>query len=142
MTPTLQIALATPRDFRRVRAFLDCELRRDYFFANAHLRQILRGRYHAPYVADYDATLVAFAVISRRPDRLTNLIVKRAYRSRGFGTAILADLAPRLVRAKLDMYDGDARSWYLARGYRRTKCTNPDGTTEDLIRKDLVGGPL
>lgn len=123
---------ATTQDFEMLCAFMDRELRRDYFMPRRQLQHVLAGRYHKTWIAVENGKILGVAIISRARRTLINLLVAACERNRGLGAALLRACRCELVRAKLDVTAGDPRDFYTSRGYRRTGEFNRKGNIEML----------
>lgn len=123
---------ATRHDFEMLCAFMDRELRKDYFIPRRQLEHVLTGRYHRTWLAVEDHKILGVAIISRARRTLINLLVAGCERNRGLGAALLRACRCEIVRAKLDVSAGDPRDFYCSRGYRRTGEFNRKGNIEIL----------
>lgn len=114
-------------------AFLDAELRRDYFIPRRQQAEILEGRYHIVWLALEEGHILGMAIVSKAKMTLCNLLVAAAARNRGIGDALLRKSAVSRVRAKLDVSAGDPRDFYRKRGFIGTGEFNPKGNVELLL---------
>lgn len=120
-------------DFDVVCTFLDLYLRRDYFIPHQQLRQALRLRYHEIHLAIDGNRVLGLAIVTRGKRTLVNLLVSPCERKRGIGDALLCRARVERIRAKLDVSDGDPRSYYQRRGYRGTGEFNKKGNIEIMV---------
>ncbi len=114
-------------------AFLDAELRRDYFIPRRQQAEILEGRYHMVWIAVGEGRILGVAIVSKAKGTLVNLLVAKGARRRGIGAALLAKASVQRVRAKLDVSAGDPRDFYRARGFESTGEFNEKGNIELLV---------
>lgn len=133
----MNIRLATPADRPALQAFIDTHLRRDFFMPHDLLRHVLEDGYHRTTVTEISGQLVALAVVTRKPNRLVNLLVHPDHRGSGIGTALLRHVDPDVVRAKVNMSTGDPTPFYARFGYTPTDRVNAKGTTRDLVHPRL-----
>lgn len=124
---------ANPDDFDALMTFIDAELRRDYFIPREQLRQVLGGRYHTCLIAVEDGRVLGVAIVTKARRQLVNLLVAGCERNRGLGSALLSRSRAELVRAKIDVSDGDPRDFYCSRGYMRTGEFNKRRNIELLV---------
>lgn len=120
-------------DFAAIRTFLDDELRRDYFVTGEQLRDILSRRWHSTWLAIADDSIVGVAIVTNAFRTLVNLLVAENCRRRGIGDQLLQAAKPERIRAKMDVYAGDPRQFYVARGYRSTGEFNDKGNIEIMV---------
>lgn len=129
----VEIRDAVVDDFAGIRAFLDSELRLDYFVTGEQLRDILTRRWHSTWLAIDDGSIVGLAIVTKAFCTLVNLLVAENCRRRGIGDRLLQAAKPERIRAKLDVHAGDPRQFYVARGYRATGEFNLKGNIAIMV---------
>lgn len=125
------------RDLAEVKAFLDRELRVDYFVREGQLRTMLMGIRHEVYLAEVDGRLAGVVVLSRRR-RIVNLLVGKEWRRRGVGRLLVGLCGAESVRAKVDVEAGDPRQWYAGLGFEETGEWSRSGRVCLMVRRQVV----
>lgn len=114
------IRRARADDLKRIQAFLDSYLRRDWFLSPKGLVQMLESLYW--WMAECDGELRAVAAMNKQ-GALMQLLVHPDYRKCGIGRRLLERLRPAIIRSRSDQSTGDPRLFYEKNGYRSVGVT-------------------